>query len=195
MSADVRNFIAMKAFIKLVFVIAIAVSAVGCRDKAAEKRIAELEARLSALEGNKSASTAATTPTNTLPDPNAAAAAPETKPEGPLPTFKFERTEYDFGQIKEGEKVSYTYKFTNTGEAPLIVQSVQPSCGCTAPDWSKEPIPVNGTGFVKVEFDSNGKVGIQNKVVTVNANTWPKSLVLRFKAQVNPKPEGGIPLR
>jgi hypothetical protein len=166
-----------------------------CRDKAAEKRVAELEARLSALEGNKSAASAAQP---VAVDPNAAAAQPqaaETKPEGPIPAFKFERTEYDFGQIKEGEKVAYTYKFTNTGTAPLIVQSVQPSCGCTAPDWSKDPIPVNGTGFVKVEFDSNGKQGIQNKVVTVNANTWPKSLVLRFKAQVNPKPEGGAPVR
>lgn len=191
---DVRNFTFMKTFIKLVLVLAVAASVVSCRDKAAEKRIAELEARLSALEGNKSAANAAATPAATTPDP-AAAAATETKPEGPLPSFKFERTEYDFGQIKEGEKVAYTYKFTNTGTAPLIVQSVQPSCGCTAPDWSKEPIPVNGTGFVKVEFDSNGKAGIQNKVVTVNANTWPKSLVLRFKAQVDPKPAGGVPLR
>jgi hypothetical protein len=190
----------MRTFIKLALVLVVAVSAASCRDKAAEKRIAELEARLSALEGNKSAASSAAVPIQAAPDPNdpnaaAAAAAPETKPEGPLPTFKFERTEYDFGQIKEGEKVAYTYKFTNTGTAPLIVQSVQPSCGCTAPDWSKEPIPVNGTGFVKVEFDSNGKQGIQNKVVTVNANTWPKSLVLRFKAQVNPKPEGGVPVR
>jgi hypothetical protein len=185
----------MRTLTKLVLVLIVAASAVSCRDKAAEKRIAELEARLSALEGNKSAANSAATPAVQAPDPNAAAAVPETKPEGPLPAFKFERTEYDFGQIKEGDKVAYTYKFTNTGTAPLIVQGVQPSCGCTAPDWSKEPIPVNGTGFVKVEFDSNGKQGIQNKVVTVNANTWPKSLVLRFKAQVNPKPEGGAPIR
>jgi hypothetical protein len=181
----------MRTLITLVFVMAVAASVMSCRDKAAEKRIAELESRLSALEGNKSAASSAQT--STPADP--ATTAPETKPEGPLPAFKFERLEYDFGQIREGDKVSYTYKFTNTGTAPLIVQSVQPSCGCTAPDWSKEPIPVNGTGFVKVEFDSNGKTGIQNKVVTVNANTWPKSMVLRFKAQVNPKPEGGVPLR
>lgn len=175
----------------LLAIVAVAVS--GCRDKAAEKRIAELEARLSQLEKDKPAQSSAIQPQPAAPDPNAAAAV-ETKPEGPLPAFKFERTEYDFGQIKEGEKVVYTYKFTNTGEAPLIVNSVQPSCGCTAPDWSKEPIPAGGTGFVKVEFDSNGKQGIQNKVVTVNANTWPKSLILRFKAQVNPKPDGA-PLR
>jgi hypothetical protein len=188
----------MRTFIRLVFVLALTTVFVSCRDKAAEKRIAELEARLSALEGNKSAANSAATPVALPPagDPNnPAAQAVETKPEGPLPAFKFERTEYDFGQIKEGDKVAYTYKFTNTGTAPLIVQSVQPSCGCTAPDWSKDPIPVNGTGFVKVEFDSNGKQGIQNKVVTVNANTWPKSLVLRFKAQVDPKPAGGAPVR
>lgn len=183
----------MKMFIRLVVVLVIAATITSCRDKAAEKRIAELEARLSQLEKDKPAGQA---PIQSTPvtDP-AATAATETKPEGPLPAFKFERLEYDFGQIKEGDKVAYTYKFTNTGEAPLIVQGVQPSCGCTAPDWSKEPIPVGGSGFVKVEFDSNGKQGIQNKVVTVNANTWPKSLILRFKAQVNPKPAGGVPLK
>ncbi len=184
----------MTTLTKVLFVAVLAASAIGCRDRAAEKRIAELEARLSQLETNKSAST----PTTATPqvDPNAAASAPvEAKPEGPIPAFKFERLEYDFGQIREGEKVSYTYKFTNTGDAPLIVQSVQPSCGCTAPDWSKEPIPVGGNGFVKVEFDSNGKQGIQNKIVTVVANTYPKQMVLRFKAQVNPKPEGGVPLK
>lgn len=184
----------MKSIIRLAFLLTILATAVSCRDKAAEKRIAELEARLSQLEKDKPAGAAQAT-TAPVVDPNAAPAAAETKPEGPLPEFKFERVEYDFGAIKEGEKVAYTYKFTNTGQAPLIVQSVQPSCGCTAPDWSKEPIPVGGSGFVKVEFDSNGKQGIQNKVVTVNANTWPKSLILRFKAQVNPKPEGGVPLR
>lgn len=185
----------MRTLSRVIFVMAVAASVMGCRDKAAEKRIAELEHRLAALEGNKSASSTSAA----LPDPSAAAASPaaatETKPEGPLPSFNFERLEYDFGVIREGEKVAYTYKFTNTGTAPLIVQSVQPSCGCTAPEWSKDPIPVNGTGFVKVEFDSNGKQGIQNKIVTVNANTWPKSMVLRFKAQVDPKPAGGTPLR
>ncbi len=182
----------MKIAIKLLVLMIVVASAVGCRDKAAERRIAELEARLAKIEGDKT-SGVATQAQQPAADPNAA--APETKPEGPIPAFKFERLEYDFGQIKQGEKVAYSYKFTNTGDAPLIIQSVQPSCGCTAPDWSKDPIPVGGNGFVKVEFDSNGKEGIQNKMVTVLANTWPKQLVLRFKAQVNAPPAGGSPLR
>ncbi|HOO09444.1 MAG TPA: DUF1573 domain-containing protein, partial [Cyclobacteriaceae bacterium] len=82
------------------------------------------------------------------------------------------------------------YSFKNTGEAPLIIQNAQPSCGCTVPEWSKEPIPVGGTGFIKAEFDSNGKPNIQNKTITVTANTWPKVTTLRFKAMVTPKPTG-----
>ena len=57
-------------------------------------------------------------------------------------------------------------------------------------DWTKTPIPVGGTGFVKAKFDSNGKPNIQNKTVTVTANTWPKQTVLRFKAMVTPKADG-----
>jgi len=161
----------------------LAAALVSCRDKAAEKRIAELEARLNSLEGNKAATPAA-------PTTETAAAAPETKPEGPLPTLDFERVDYDFGTIKEGQKVNYTYKFKNNGAAPLIIQSVQPSCGCTAPDWTKDPISPGASGFVKVEFDSNGKSGMQNKMVTVTANTWPKQMKLNFKAMVTPKPTG-----
>ncbi|MEI9919022.1 MAG: DUF1573 domain-containing protein [Bacteroidota bacterium] len=180
----------MRSIITIAFVLVVIGTATSCRDKAAEKRIAELEARLSQLEKDKPAAAAATTTPATETAP-----APDVKPEGPLPSFKFERITYDFGAIKEGDKVAYSYKFQNTGDAPLIIQNVQPTCGCTAPDWSKEPIPAGGSGFVKVEFDSNGKQGLQNKTVTVSANTWPKTLVLRFSAQVNPKPAAGAPLR
>lgn len=156
--------------------------AVACKDKEAEKKIAALEARLSQLEGGKN-----NTQTFNGDGQDVISIGQDQKPEGPLPAFSFEKTEHDFGTIKEGEVVSYTFKFKNTGEAPLIISKVQPSCGCTAPDWSKEPIPVGGEGFVKVEFDSNGKPNIQNKSVTVTANTWPQTMTLRFKAMVTPK--------
>lgn len=159
-----------------------------CKNKADEKRIAELESRLAQLENNKASNAAAT-------QQPAAASVTEEKPEGPLPTAAFETTDHDFGTINEGQKVLHIYKVKNTGQAPLIIQSAQPSCGCTVPDWTKEPIPVGGSGFVKAEFDSNGKPGINNKTITVTANTWPKTTTLRFKAMVTPKADMKGPTR
>jgi hypothetical protein len=179
----------MKVAIKVMSVLALAVLIMSCKDRAAEKRIAELESRLAQIEGNKAATT------TTTPSPVVEATAADSKPDGPLPVLTFEKTDHDFGTIAEGQKVSYTYKVTNTGESPLIIQSAQPSCGCTVPTWSKDPIPVGGSGFVTAEFDSNGKPGIANKTITVTANTWPKVTTLRFKAMVTPKAQTVGPVK
>ena len=174
--------------LKTLFIAAlVAVVTISCKDRDAEKKIAQLESRLAELEGKKSP-TATATPTPATP-------APEEKPEGPLPVMEFSTTDHDFGTINEGQIVEYTYAFKNTGAAPLIIQSAQGSCGCTVPDWTKEPIPVGGTGYVKAKFDSNGKTNIQNKTVTVTANTWPKQSVLRFKAMVTPKSQADGPVK
>lgn len=173
----------MKITFRLITALALVAVVMSCSDRASEKRIAELESRLAQVEGNKGATT---TPTAT-PE---AAPATEVKPEGPLPVAQFEKVEHDFGTIQDGQKVNYRYKLTNNGEAPLIIQSAQPSCGCTVPTFSQEPIPVGGSGFIDVEFDSSGKPGINNKTITVTANTWPKVTTLRFKAMVTPKPDG-----
>ena len=162
----------------LAFCALVLLLATSCGDRNKEKKIAELEARLAELEGKKTATNTAATPTQP---------AAEEKPEGPLPAIQFQTTEHDFGTINEGQVVEYAFAFKNTGEAPLIIQNAQPSCGCTVPDWTKEPIPVGGTGYVKAKFDSNGKPNIQNKSITVTANTWPKQTVIRFKAMVTPK--------
>lgn len=174
---------------KWILWIAVAVLLAACKNKDAEKKIAALEARMSQLEGGKSSTAPTFTPTEQL------VAQSDDKPEGPLPVISFEKVEHDFGTINEGQKVLYTYKFKNTGEAPLIIQSAQPSCGCTVPEWSKDPIPVGGEGFVKAEFDSNGKPNIQNKTITVTANTWPKTTTLRFKAMVTPKDQAQGPTK
>lgn len=171
---------------KLIFAAALVIVATSCRDKASEKKIAELESRLAQMEAGKTTTPA---PTATSAATEAAPAAEE-KPEGPLPTMEFNTTDHDFGTVDEGKKVSFTYKVKNTGQAPLIIQNAQPSCGCTVPDWTKAPIPVGGEGFVKAEFDTNGKQGINNKTITVTANTWPKTTLLKFKAMVTPKPDG-----
>jgi len=168
-------------WIKVMVIFSFAAVFTSCKDRNAEKKIAELESRLAELEGKKAigSSTAAPTP--------ATQPVADAKPEGPLPKFEFKTMDHDFGTIHEGDVVEYTYAFKNTGEAPLIIQSAQGSCGCTVPDWTKEPIAAGATGYVKAKFDSQGKPNIQNKTVTVTANTWPKQTVLRFKAMVTPK--------
>ncbi|GIV22714.1 MAG: DUF1573 domain-containing protein [Bacteroidia bacterium] len=110
------------------------------------------------------------------------------KPASAEPTaqIRFDKMEHDFGRIREGEKVSYRFKVTNPGTVPLRIIDVKPSCGCTAPAWTKEPIPPGGEGFVEVVFDSQGRSGEQMKTVTVFANTDPPSHLLRFRGEVIP---------
>ncbi len=176
----------MKTTRNILIAVALVASLISCRDKAAEKKIAELESRLSQMEGTKATQGATTSPTP------AVAPAGDVKPEGPLPVLEFETMDHDFGVVTEGQKVSHTYKFKNTGTAPLIVQTAQPSCGCTVPDWTREPIPVGGTGFVKAEFDTKGKAGPTTKTITVTANTWPKQTTLKFKASVTASAAGPV---
>ena len=170
----------------LMLVVILGTAMTSCGNKESEKRIAELESRLADLEGG-----AATTPL-TSPARLPAAKEPAVKPEGPLPVIQWAEqsdaglVDHDFGTINEGEKVTHIYKFKNTGAVPLIIEGVRPSCGCTAPNWTKEPIPVGGEGEIEVVFDSKGKPNAQNKTVTVTSNAWPKSTVLRFKAFVTP---------
>jgi hypothetical protein len=82
----------------------------------------------------------------------------------------FATTEYKFGEVKEGEKVNYKFKFKNTGKAPLIIQDAKASCGCTVPSYTKDPIAVDSEGEIAVSFDSQGKPGTQSKTVTVTSN-------------------------
>lgn len=163
------------------------VAIMACTDKDAERKVAELEDKLAELENrgaNTSTTPAATTSTTT-------ASSDEGATEGPLPAFTFEEEEHDFGTIKEGDIVEHTFTFTNTGEAPLIIESARASCGCTVPSWPKEPIAVGETGEIMVRFNSTGKPNVQNKTVTITANSYPKISRLRIKAFVTPKGDAG----
>lgn len=77
----------------------------------------------------------------------------------------------DFGQITEGQKLEVAFRFKNSGDKPLIIQGVQPSCGCTVADYPKEPIAPGKEGVIKGIFDSAGKPGVNTKTMTVLANT------------------------
>ncbi len=123
----------------------------------------------------------------TAPAPtNPAATTPAIDvPTGPTTTIQFDESEFDFGTIDEGEKVSHTYKFTNTGSEPLIIKDAKGSCGCTVPSWPKDPVAPGATGEMLVEFNSKGKSGSQNKRVTITANTNPGQTFINIKGEVN----------
>lgn len=105
-----------------------------------------------------------------------------------LPVLAFETERYEFpAPIKEGEKVKYSFKFTNTGKSDLIISEVNPVCGCTVPDFSKEPIPPGGKGKIDVEFNSDGRPGLNDKAVNVVSNSVPRVREIRFLVNVDPK--------
>ena len=103
---------------------------------------------------------------------------------GKLPKFEFEKTEFDFGTITEGQKVEQTFKFKNVGDADLAIVDAKGSCGCTVPTYPKEPIAPGKSGEIHVVFDSEGKSGEQTKTVTLTANTSPTATVLTLKGVV-----------
>ncbi|MCC7233488.1 MAG: DUF1573 domain-containing protein [Bacteroidia bacterium] len=115
--------------------------------------------------------------------------APDAAPENKnAPEFKFDVEEYNFGTIKQGDKVTYDFKFANTGKEPLIITEAHGSCGCTVPQWPKEPIAKGGNGVIHVEFNSTGKMGMQDKTVTITSNAKGGSKVLHLKGNVEAPP-------
>ena len=103
---------------------------------------------------------------------------------GGEPAFTFDKEEHDFGTLIDGEKVSYSFRFTNSGDAPLIISTAKGSCGCTVPNWPKEPISPGEGGTIDVTFNSSGRSGIQTKAVTLTANTNPNRKVIRITSEV-----------
>lgn len=101
-----------------------------------------------------------------------------------VPVFTFEKEVHDFGTIVQGEKVAYSFKFKNTGKGDLIITDAKGSCGCTVPEWPKEPIAPGGEGKIDVVFNSEGKSGQQNKKITITANTVPSMTVLAINGVI-----------
>jgi hypothetical protein len=183
------------------FCIAVLLTIVACKDKNAAETAATGDAAVSGatteptatpstgevgtLSTSPNGSTGTTTPTSAEPTAPAA-------PVGPTTTIEFTETTYDFGTVKEGEKVTHSYKFKNTGKEPLIISNAKGSCGCTVPEWPREPIAPGKTGEIKVVFDSSGKGTTdgqsQSKRVTLTANTDPVDTYLNIKGIVKKDP-------
>ena len=106
-----------------------------------------------------------------------------------LPAFTFDTTYHNFGSIQEGTVVEHTYRFVNSGKAPLIISNVSAQCGCTVADFAKKPVAVGDSASITVKFNSKDRTGLQNKEITIVANTEPAltSLILRGEV-INDKP-------
>lgn len=109
-----------------------------------------------------------------------------TAPTGPTTTIAFEEERFDFGETTEGEVIKHTYKFTNTGEEPLIISRAKGSCGCTVPKYTTDPIAPGDTGEMVVEFNTRGKRGKKSQKVTITANTTPPQTFIYIEGVVNP---------
>lgn len=103
------------------------------------------------------------------------------------PKMTFTHLSHDFGTIVEGERVEHTFKFENTGKSNLLISSATASCGCTIPNWPKEPIAPGEEGEIKVEFNSAGKRDMVSKDITILANTNPVKTILQIKVFVDKK--------
>lgn len=108
----------------------------------------------------------------------------EAKPEQPMTKASFAKEEHDFGTMKKGEVVQHVYEVTNTGDKPLYINSVQPACGCTAPDYTKDAIAPGEKGQVTLSFDSKNFSGAVTKTAQVFMNAGNSPVTLSFKANV-----------
>ncbi len=109
---------------------------------------------------------------------------PEPAPAGPTTSVQFAESAHSFGTIKQETQNEHVFSFTNTGGEPLIISNAKGSCGCTVPDYPKEPIPPGGSGEIKVVYSPGKQVGNQSKTVTVTANTEPSTTMLQISAVV-----------
>ena len=102
----------------------------------------------------------------------------------PKTKLSFMETKHSFGTIKEGEKVKYAYKFKNTGDNPLLIYNAVASCGCTVPSYPKEPIQPGSEGEIVVEFNSENRVGHQQKNVLIYSNAEEEAMSIGFDVEV-----------
>lgn len=132
--------------------------------------------------------TEAITPTNNLAaTPSDANNMPPVVQEnvGPTTSIQFAEMEHDFGSIDQDTKNTKVFTFTNTGNEPLIISDAKGSCGCTVPNYPRNPIAPGETGEIEVVYSPGKQVNQQTKTVSITANTEPATTVLRVKANVN----------
>lgn len=101
-----------------------------------------------------------------------------------MPVITFDSDLHDFGRITEGESLTYSFHFRNTGKSDLIISGCDATCGCTVADFPHKRIAPGEDGYVEVSFNSSGKMGQQYQEITVSSNAQPSVTKLKITAQV-----------
>ncbi len=109
------------------------------------------------------------------------------EPTPPGPFIKFSEMSHDFGDIEQADKVEYAFEFTNNGDAPIVISNVLTTCGCTASSWPREPIAPGESSKIQVSFNSTGKIGHQNKVITIMSNATNNPERVKIVTNILPK--------
>lgn len=137
---------------------------------------------------------------NTLPQqnqPQNPGAQPQAMPQGmpdiPKTGINFATPKKDFGKVLSTSSNAHTFVFTNTGTEPLVISNAKGSCGCTVPEWPKEPILPGDQGEIKVVYKPKGQSGKQTKQVTVTANTTPANTILTITGDIQADPNAPQP--
>lgn len=104
------------------------------------------------------------------------------------PKLKFNETRHDFGTMKEdGGRKTYDFVFKNEGSGPLVITNAVPSCGCTTPEWTREPVPVGGTGYIRAIMDPMNMPGPFRKTISIHSNSQPSPVVLIIEGNITPR--------
>ena len=172
----------MKNLIKIVPLVA-ALSLVSCKkDQSADQLVVKEETTATAPD---SVSSEAQAPTQdaTLVTADDRASEAQSKP---LTTVALSESSFEFGKIKKGDHKEHTYEITNTGKNPLIISQVKPGCGCTVPDYTKDPIMPGKKGKITLKFYSSNFDGLVNKQAEIYANVEKAPMVITFTADIQP---------
>ncbi|UMQ39917.1 DUF1573 domain-containing protein [Chryseobacterium sp. Y16C] len=170
----------MKKTLSIIALSIIGFGLVSCKKENKETQAAD------AVATDSTATTTTPTDSSTVAPVSAETATPAPASNQPLTTIALSESNFDFGKIKKGDKVEHVYEITNTGTNPLVISEVKPGCGCTAPDFTKEPILPGKKGKITLHFDSTNFDGAVNKYADVFANVEKAPIKLTFTANIQP---------
>lgn len=118
--------------------------------------------------------------------------AESTNPNAPV--VEFDKLVHDYGTMEQYGNGKCEFKFTNTGKEPLILSNVRSSCGCTVPEWPRQPILPGKSDVIKVKYDTK-RVGMINKSVHVYSNAKKSPISLKIKGKINAKAQASPPVK